>query len=243
MNLPVVFSKGGEVFADSRDVAAFFRRRPADVNRAIRNLMAEMSAEDTRRLFAFREEIQQHSTGASKREIYDMTRDGFMLVVMGFDGAKAVQWKLDYIAAFNAMEAQLRQTVQVPDLSDPKQLLQLLGNYANKAIELQAQVADLRPSADALDRIASTDGSLNITDAAKTLQVRPRELFKYLRTNGWIYSRPGVAGDIAYQAKIEADLLEHKVHTVIKADGDEKVVTQVRVTPKGLAKLAKDLAD
>jgi hypothetical protein len=36
-------------------------------------------------------------------------------------------------------------------------------------------------------------------------------------------------------------LLEHKVHVVQTKDGSDLTVTQVRVTPKGLAKLGKDL--
>ena len=38
---------------------------------------------------------------------YEMTRDGFSLVAMGFTGEKAQQWKIKYIEAFNAMEREL----------------------------------------------------------------------------------------------------------------------------------------
>lgn len=36
---------------------------------------------------------------------YFLTRDAFSLLVMGFTGAEAIQWKLKYIEAFNALEA------------------------------------------------------------------------------------------------------------------------------------------
>lgn len=42
-----------------------------------------------------------------KLDCYEMTRDGFTLLVMGFDGEKAQQWKIKYIEAFNAMEREL----------------------------------------------------------------------------------------------------------------------------------------
>ena len=42
-----------------------------------------------------------------KYPMYLMNRDGFSLLAMGFTGKEAVQWKLKYIAAFNAMEKQL----------------------------------------------------------------------------------------------------------------------------------------
>jgi anti-repressor protein len=58
---------------------------------------------------------------------------------------------------------------------------------------------------------------------------------------GWIYVRPGTTNPVGYQSKLDADLLEHKLHSVFKQDGSEMVVTQVRVTPKGLAQVAKEL--
>lgn len=42
-----------------------------------------------------------------------------------------------------------------------------------------------------------------------------------------------------YQSKVVAGLLEHKVTTITRGDGSEKITEQVRITPKGLAALAK----
>ena len=94
---------------------------------------------------------------------------------------------------------------------------------------------------EALDRISEADGSLCITDAAKALQKRPTDLFAYLRAEHWIYRRAGTAHDVGYQSKVEQGLLEHKVTTVTRPDGSEKITEQVRVTPKGLARLAMEL--
>ena len=38
---------------------------------------------------------------------YIMTRDGFTLLAMGFTGAKALEFKLKFIDAFNSMETML----------------------------------------------------------------------------------------------------------------------------------------
>lgn len=44
--------------------------------------------------------------GATRKDrAYLLTRDAFSLLVMGFTGAAAIQWKLRYIEAFNALEA------------------------------------------------------------------------------------------------------------------------------------------
>ena len=111
---------------------------------------------------------------------------------------------------------------------------------ADATMKAQAkQIEAMQEDVDAFDRIAKADGSLCITDAAKALQMRPKELFGWLRENGWIYKRPGSGHDLGYQSKTASGLLEHKVTTVLRADGSEKVTEQVRVTPKGLAKMAK----
>lgn len=125
-------------------------------------------------------------------------------------------------------------------LNDPSAMRGLLLVYAEKAIEMQGQIEEMRPQVQALERIALSDGSLCITDAAKTLQVQPKNLFMFLREHHWIYTRAGGDGYIAYQEKLAQGLLEHKTTTVTKSDGYEKTVTQVRVTSKGLARLARE---
>jgi len=124
-------------------------------------------------------------------------------------------------------------------LDDPAAMRGILLNYTEKVIALQGEVEEMRPQVQALERIAVSEGSMCVTDAAKTLQVQPKSLFSYLREHHWIYRRPNSASDIAYQDKLQSGLLEHKVTVVTRADGSEKATTQVRVTPKGLARLGK----
>jgi anti-repressor protein len=100
------------------------------------------------------------------------------------------------------------------------------------------QLAEAMPKVQALDRIATADGSLSITAAAKALQVRPKDLFSYLAQHGWIYKRPGAAAFLGYQNRTSAGDLEHKVTTVLRGDGSEKVAEQVLITARGLTKLA-----
>jgi phage regulator Rha-like protein len=40
---------------------------------------------------------------------YLMNRDGFSLLVMGFTGKNALEWKIKYIEAFNSMESIIRE--------------------------------------------------------------------------------------------------------------------------------------
>lgn len=83
---------------------------------------------------------------------------------------------------------------------------------------------------------------MKATEAAKNLGIRPKTLFDWLSQNGWIYKRAGGASWIGYQPKCNQGLLEHKTTTVSRADGSDKITEQVRITAKGLAVLAKQLA-
>lgn len=51
--------------------------------------------------------------GAVRKDpAYRLTRDGFFLLAMGFTGKAAIQWKIRYIEAFNALErAALKQVL------------------------------------------------------------------------------------------------------------------------------------
>lgn len=100
----IVTVKDGRVVANSRDVASAFEKQHKDVLRAIDNL--ECSVDFTGRNFAPSE--YRDPSGRALRS-FDLTRDGFAFLVMGFTGAKAARFKEAYITAFNEMEEELRR--------------------------------------------------------------------------------------------------------------------------------------
>lgn len=104
-----------------------------------------------------------------------------------------------------------------------------------QAVQIEAMKVDVA----AHERLAKADGSLCFRDSAKSLQVRPVDLTQFLATHRWTYRQAQNGPWLAYQDKITAGYLEHKVTTVDRSDGTEKAVTQCRITPKGLSKLAK----
>lgn len=126
-------------------------------------------------------------------------------------------------------------------LNDAEFLRGTLLTYSEKVIALEHKVEVMQPDVDALERIAKADGTMCITNAAKHLQVQPKFLFRLMSENHWIYRRTGGKAWLAYQERIQQGVLEHKVTTVSRGDGSEKVVEQVLVTAKGLTKLSKML--
>lgn len=160
-----------------------------------------------------------------------------LILVSGY----SIPLRAKIIDRWQALEEQVAKPVIDPMqvLNDPAAMRGLLLTYSEKVLTLENKVGELAPKAEALDRISTADvGSLCITNAAKALQVPPKKLFSWMQEHQWIYRRAGNSGWIAYQHRIQCGWLEHKVTTVERSDGTEKVVEQVLVTPKGLAKLS-----
>lgn len=101
---PVVQAEDGKIFASSRDVAEFFEKQHGHVLRDIDALIREAPEAQSNFGEGF---YTLPSTGSQQHRCFNMTRDGFTLLAMGFTGAKALQWKLRYLEAFNAMETEL----------------------------------------------------------------------------------------------------------------------------------------
>lgn len=93
----------GELVVTSRQVAVDFDKRHSDVTEIIRKLTTENSAVKNMMI-----ESKFEHRGNEYTE-YLLTRDGFSLLVMGFTGSKALEWKIKYIEAFNKMEQALKE--------------------------------------------------------------------------------------------------------------------------------------
>lgn len=128
-------------------------------------------------------------------------------------------------------------TIEILQLAMESEQERLRLEAANHELALQMEAA--KPKVEALDLIATADGSLNLTEAAKALQQQPRKFNLYLSSLRWIYKRAGGKRWLGYQDKVQQGLLEHKVETITLADGSERLCEQVRITPKGLTKLAQ----
>ncbi|MFM0326106.1 phage antirepressor KilAC domain-containing protein [Caballeronia glebae] len=130
---------------------------------------------------------------------------------------------------------------QLPDFTNPAIAARAWADEVEKSLALQQQVVAAAPKVAALERLTVAQGAMCIIDAAKNLQEQPRRLFDWMQSNGWIYRRPGGATWTAYQDKIQRGVLEHKITTVHRNDGSEKVTTQVLVTAKGLTEIAQKM--
>ncbi len=101
----MVMLADGQPVADSRRVAPSFGKRHPDVLRKIRALVKKLPEWGARN-FAHTPFID--SQNGETYDAYQMTKDGFMMLVMGFTGDRALRVKLAFIDAFNRMAEFIR---------------------------------------------------------------------------------------------------------------------------------------
>ena len=103
----------GQPMTTSTMVAKRFGKRHDNVTASIEKLLKAFPEY----LLNFKEVTEAYRNGkggTQERATYQMTKDGFTLLAMGFTGRKALEWKACYIKAFNRMAAEIAQAARVP---------------------------------------------------------------------------------------------------------------------------------
>ena len=207
----------------SREIAELCEKQHPHVLRDIRNMLnslyPNLDGLDSKGIFAIKNEYGLTlEILLPKREV--------MILVSGY----RIDLRAKIIDRLEELESQQKPTTKIPQSFSEALML---------AAQLQAEKEQNAPKVEAFDRLATaTEGAMNLTNAAKHLQMQPRAFNQFLFANGWIYKRTIGSAWIAYQDKLQRGYLEHKAHPVTQSDGTEKIYPQVLVTAKGLAKLS-----
>lgn len=131
-NLPIIILKCGEAYATSRNVAAVFGKEHKNVLRDIDTILENLHGSDLGHGWFIEIEYPHPTVFGRSIRTFDMTRDGLALLVMGYTGPKAMEFKVRYIQQFNAMEEALRnQTPVSPSL--PQNFAEALRLAADQA--------------------------------------------------------------------------------------------------------------
>jgi len=98
-----IFAHHHELKTTSLKIAEAFDKRHADVLRSIEEIITQVSDSFNKRNFALIEVDVKVGFGIRKDPAYELTKNGFVMVVMSFTGQKAMQIKEAYINAFDFM--------------------------------------------------------------------------------------------------------------------------------------------
>lgn len=127
-------------------------------------------------------------------------------------------------------------------LADPAAMRGLLLTYTEKVIDLQHTVEEQGPKVAALQRLEDAEGSFGLREAAQVLDMPERKLTRHLDAEGWIFKMPNSRRWQGYADKRKAGLVTHKTRRYQREDGEWCEADYVRITPKGIAKLAQQFA-
>lgn len=173
-----LFNQDGRILASSRDVAEKFGKRHDHILRDIESFQKDIP--NFGEMFF---EAESPDKYGRNQKIYWMNRDAFSLLCMGFNGKKALEWKLKYIEAFNKMEETLKSGDYLSE--EEKLKLQLfskdpleVASAHSRLVELEvckataplkAENEVLKPKAEYHDEVLNKEGLITTTVVAKDL--------------------------------------------------------------------------
>ena len=160
----ITIGKNEQITTTSLNVAEVFGKNHRDVLRSIDNLVAELPEEIRVRNFA-QGSYTLPDTGNQQHRVFNITRDGFTLLVMGFTGKKALAFKLAYIDKFNAMEAALHA-------------LHYRKHDKKAQIEAMAVIGHLLPPEEAKDALNYIKANTVVNKIASSIHGFPKMLKK-----------------------------------------------------------------
>ncbi|MFX6052651.1 Rha family transcriptional regulator [Acinetobacter baumannii] len=108
----LVTNDNGEPKTTSYAVAEAFNKSHSHVMRDIKKIIKQCGEEFAKSNFGLTFENKKIGNTERKTPFFRISKDGFMLLVMGFTGEKAMKTKIEFINAFNWMANQLSQVFQ-----------------------------------------------------------------------------------------------------------------------------------
>lgn len=209
----------------SREIAELTGKDHKNVVRDVRVMLQELALDR----LSF-ERIYKDSMNRDQTE-YLLDRELTETLLTGY----SIPLRRRVIARLHELEQQ--QTPRLPQ--NFAEALRLAADQAEQIEQQQMVIEQQAPKVEALRILSEAEGSVCITLAAKELGMKPGKLFAWMRANRWLYRRSDNGPYVAYQPRIDSGHLCHKVEAIPREGKPDKLFEQVRVTPKGLAKLAQ----
>lgn len=237
MNELVITSQGGKEVTTSLIVAQVFGKEHGKVCRDIESLSCSKMFRDAN--FGCSLYLRDLPNGGSKQErFYEITKDGFSFLVMGYTGEKAGQFKETFIFEFNKRESLLKSDDYI--LARSQDILQKRLQSATQQIQmlegtnelLQEENKALTPKADYTDKVLQSTSTFTLTQAAHALGMRSvHVLTKLLREKKILFYQSGQWQPTAKVA--DKGYFKPRTSHHTKSDGTMGTTISTVVTEKG----------
>ncbi|MGG7074376.1 phage regulatory protein/antirepressor Ant [Campylobacter sp. 9BO] len=218
-----------QIWTTSLQIADVFEKRHADILAKIRELPQDNFNE---RNFSL---VEYADAKGEKRPYYKITKDGFTLLAMSFNGEKFYSFKTAYINAFNQMAEFIKSRFKAPQ--NYKEALQLALTQLERIEELEAQRQADMPKLVFAEAVEASATSALIGDFVKTLcdegvSVGRNRIFKWLRDEKYL-----MADNMPYQKWLDAGYFEVIPQVIVTLKGNKEKFT-TRITAKGQVALS-----
>ena len=242
----VAKSEYNSIYTTSLDVAEKFAKQHKNILQNIHTLISQNP--NCSSMFS----EGQYEKRGKLYPMYKMNRDGFSLLVMGFNGQDANEWKIKYINAFNRMEQIIRKelidlqkkAMQMPQRGT-KEFLALALVDAQQIIEDQErQLLAAQPAIVFHQAVAVSEDTILVRDFAKLITqalrkngypkvtVGEKKLFDWLREKGYLIKQKSNSFNMPTQKSVDMNLF-HIKETTIQGDHGSRITKTPKITGKG----------
>ena len=249
MNEIVYRGESNQPLTNSKLVAEVFEKEHKNVMQSIRKLM-EGTAQNSavRQMFSESTYLNEQN---KEQPMFIMNQDGFTLLAMGFNGKKAMEFKLKYIEAFNAMKRQIEQSKpSVPQnylealkslvkSEEEKQQLALENKQqqatnltiSKENMELGNKITEMLPKVSYYDQILQSTATMTVTQIAQDYGMSAMKLNKELEA---MKIQHKVRGQwILYGKFLTGGYVHSRAVDILRSDGRHDVKYNTEWTTKG----------
>ncbi|WP_040298745.1 Rha family transcriptional regulator [Bartonella sp. DB5-6] len=216
----------------SREIAELCKKQHAHIMRDIKKMLEELNGSKSGLVDFIGTYVD--AKGES-RPCYNLPKRECLILVSGY--STALRAKI--IDRWQELEKQV--AISQIDYSSPQAMIGFLTHLQSQIEQKDNTIAELTPKAKALEGLKRSDGLFGLIEAAKMLEVRPKDLTDYLRKHDWVYRRAPSGPLLPYQDKIKRGLMDCPAITIQRPDGTDKVLPSTKITSRGLACLREQI--
>lgn len=248
MNEIVYRGKSNQPLTNSKLVAEVFGKEHKHVREAIKKLLTTAENSTVHQMFS----ESTYLNGQNKEQpMFVMNQDGFTLLAMGFNGKKAMEFKLKYIEAFNAMKRQIDQSKpSVPQnyletlkslvkseeekqqlaLENRKQQQEIL-TISKENMELGNKITEMLPKVSYYDQILQSNATMTVTQIAQDYGMSAIKLNLLLSDMKIQHKMRGQW--ILYGQFLTGGYVHSRAVDIVRSDGRHDVKYNTEWTTKG----------
>ena len=240
--------ESNQPLTNSKLVAEVFEKEHKHVREAIKKLLTTAENSTVRQMFSESTYLNEQN---KEQPMFIMNQDGFTLLAMGFNGKKAMEFKLKYIEAFNAMKRQIEQSKpSVPQTylealkslvksEEEKQQLALENKQQQATIltiskenmELGNKITEMLPKVSYYDQILQSNATMTVTQIAQDYGMSAVRMNKELES---MRIQHKVRGQwILYGQFLKGGYVHSRAVDIIRKDGQHDVKYNTEWTTKG----------